>query len=286
MIRTRVRDQAQFAILPPSSVSVSEAFRNVTVNKQRHNDLMAEMQRFRGKIYAGDGAIQADDLTSDGRHKVDADEQSWHVLALNESGRVYACLRYLEEKHARGFDDLFVRHAALTRSPVLGRKFRTAVETEMMLARQMGIGFGEVGGWAVAADHRWTLEPLRIILATYGLLELLGGCAGVATATSRHSSATMLRRIGLSSLQSDGVDLPPYYDPQYSCEMEVLRFDSRYPNPKYSEWVADLASCLSTAPVICRASAGSSSIQDVFRGFEVPVVETTLAPVCPPYATL
>jgi hypothetical protein len=148
----------------------------------------------------------------------------------------------------------------------------------------MRIGFGEVGGWAVAEDYRRTLEPLRIILATYALLELLGGCVGVATATSRHSSATMLRRIGLHSLQSDGVDLPPYYDPQYSCEMEVLRFDSRYPNPKYREWVDQLASYLIAAPVVCGAMAGKaiqteSNLQGAFRGFEIPTAGPVLAPV-------
>jgi hypothetical protein len=278
MVYSLVRNQVQFAILPPARGLVSNVFRNVTVNKQRHNDLMAAMQRFRGRIYTGDGAVRASDLTADGRHRVRADDESWHVLTLDQNGQVCACLRYLQEERARGFDDLWVRHAALTRLAALGRKFRTAVEAEMARARQMRIGFGEVGGWAVAEDRRGTLEPLRIILATYGLLELLGGCAGVATATSRHSSASMLRRIGLRSLQVDGEDLPPYYDPQYSCEMEVLRFDSRHPNPKYREWVEQLASALSTAPVICRAMTGDR-FQSVFRGFEVPVTEPILVPV-------
>jgi hypothetical protein len=284
MMHSGARNQTQFAILPPSRVLVSNVFRNVTVNRQRHSELMDEMQRFRGRIYAGDGAIRANDLTPDGRHRVRADDESWHVLALNDSGQVCSCLRYLQEERASSFDDLWVRHAALTRSPALGREFRKAVEAEMSRARQMRIGFGEVGGWAVAEDHRRTLEPLRIILATYALLELLGGCVGVATATSRHSSAAMLRRIGLRSLQSDGVDLPPYYDPQYSCEMEVLRFDSRYPNPKYREWVDQLASVLMTSPVICRAVAGKSlqtesNLQGAFRSFEIPTAGPALAPV-------
>jgi hypothetical protein len=253
MIHSRVRNHTEFAILAPCRVLVSSVFQNVTVNKRHHSDLLAEMQRFRGRIYAGDGAVRADELTTDGRHRVRADDQSWHVLALDDT-RVCACLRYREQEHARGFDDLCNRHAALTRSPMLGWKFRKAVESEMARARQMRIGFGEVGGWAVGQDHRWTLESLRIVFAIVALLELLGGRAGVATATSRHSSATILRRIGLSSLQADGVDLPPYYDSQYSCEMEVLRFDSRYPNPKYREWVDQLVSCLSTSPVICRTN--------------------------------
>jgi hypothetical protein len=194
-------------------------------------------------------------LTNDGRHKVAADDRSWHVVSLDEQGRVCACLRYLDESFAGGFDDLWVRHAAATASPI-GLQFRRAVERQMAEARRKQLGFGEVGGWAVAEDHRGTLEPLRIILATYGLLELLGGCTGVATATFRHRSATILRRIGLESLCADGVELPPYFDPRYGCQMEVLRFDSRFPNPKYREWVAEFNSALTTTPVICAVPGG------------------------------
>src|SRR5205085_2475178 len=121
----------------------------------------------------------------------------------------------------------------------------------------------------VGEEHRGTLEPLRIILATYGLLGLLGGCAGVATATFRHHSATILRRIGLASLCADESELPPYYDPYYGCEMEVLRFDSRFPNPKYRDWIADLTSDLASAPVVCREGL-RTGFQGFLRGFEIP----------------
>lgn len=84
-----------------------------------------------------------------------------------------------------------------------------------------------------------------------GLLECLGSCTGVATATFRHGSAPILRRIGLRPLSADGVELPPYFDPRYGCQMQVLRFDSRFPNPKYREMVAEFRSSLTTAPVIC-----------------------------------
>src|SRR5579872_4405515 len=201
MVHSLTKSQTQFVILPPSRFVVSRVFRNLEPDNRRHDELLAEMQRFRGGVYASDGAIQAEDLTSDGRHAVEVDDLSWHVLSLDQNNRVCACLRYIEEKQARGFDDLWVRHAALARCPTLGGKFREAVESEMNRARKMRIRFGEVGGWAVAESHRWTMEPLRIILATYGLLQLLGGCAGVATATFRHSAATILRRIGLTSLE-------------------------------------------------------------------------------------
>ena len=218
--------KTHFVILSPSPYPAKGIFRNLCNDDGMRHGFMAAMQRFRGRIYAEDGAIRPADLTSDGRHITPVDEKSWHVLSVDGSGEVCACLRYLEESKATRFDDLWVRHAAAVQS-AKGSSFRKAVEQEMLRARQLGLGFGEVGGWAVAKDHRWTIEPLRIILATYGLLELLGGCAGVATATFRHSSATILRRIGLTSLHSEEGALPPYFDPHYGCEMELLRFESR-----------------------------------------------------------
>jgi hypothetical protein len=242
----------------------------VNVDSQRYDQLLASMQRFRGEVYLSDGAIQASELV-DGRHKLAIDEQSWHVLSLDYGGSICGCLRYLEERQAGGFDDLWVRNAALARNAEWGTRFRGTVEMEMERARRMRISFGEVGGWAVAESHRWTIEPLRIILAMYGLLQLRGGCAGVATATFRHSSANILRRIGLSSLCHDGEELPPYYDPHYGCQMEVLRFDSRFPAEKYRAAVDEFSGSLGSAPVFCRESSIKTALHRVVRGFELPI---------------
>jgi hypothetical protein len=250
----RNQSSNQLVVLAPSRRSVSGRFRCTDVDHRRHTRLLGEMQRFRGRIYAADGAVRLDSLTRDGRHNVPVDARSWHVLSLDERGRICACLRYLDESWALDFDQLWVRHAAQA-SPLLGFNLRQAVEQQMDEARRIGLCFGEVGGWAVEVDRRNTIEALRIILVTYGLLQALGGCTGVATATFRHSSAPILRRIGLESITADGTELQPYYDPRYGCQMEVLRFDSRYPNPKYREWVAEFATLLTTVPVICAAPA-------------------------------
>jgi len=244
-----------------------KVFRNVDVNKRRHQNLLADMQRLRGRVYESDGAIRRNELTADGRHKLNIDDNSWHVLSLDSNGEVVACLRFLEETDASGFDALRVRHAALARSPVLGARFRRAVEKEIEQAHNTAVGFGEVGGWAVREDHRWTPESLRIVLATYALLELLGSSLGVATATFRHGSATILQRIGLSTLQADGEEIPPYHDPNYGCLMQILRFDSRFPNPRYREWVVRLMSDLTNAPVVCGENL-TGVFGRVWRGFE------------------
>ncbi len=270
--------QPQFAVLPPACATVPGMFRNVQVNSRRHENLLGQMQRLRGHVYLQDGAIRPDELTSDGRHKLNIDETSWHVLSLDSDGKVVACLRYVEEGDATSFRELWVRHASVADCPVSGAKFRRTVEQVLKQARQLKIGFGEVGGWAVAEERRLTLEPLRIILATYGLLELLGSAAGVATATVRHGSSTILRKIGLTALQADGEEMAPYYDPNYGCEMEVLHFDSRFPNPKYRDKVKELSACLSTAPVICRETR-PGSFCDKWRGLEVSPVNLPMAPV-------
>jgi hypothetical protein len=244
-----------------------------------HFALLGQMQRFRGRIYLNDGAITRDELTSDGRHKSPVDDESWHVLSLDSKGQICACLRFLEETDLRNFDDLLVSRAAAARSGN-EKAFRRAVEREISDARETGLRFGEVGGWAVAENYRLGPEPLRIILATYGLLELLGSCIGLATATWRHSSAQILRRIGLEPLFVDGTALPPYRDPAYDCEMEVLRFDSRLPNPKYRTMVSALAASLLAAPLFGHGTP-RPSLQPSQRGFEMPRVGKVIPALAP-----
>ena len=252
MVLSRSRAKTRFIVLPPSQYALTSDFRHVEVNAGYYDGLLAKMQRFRGKVYLADGAIQPGDLV-DGRHQVSIDEQSWHILSVDSEDSICACmrLRHLTTKNGGGFDDLWVRHA-LSRCQGLYQKFRDAVEMEMMRARQLKIGFGEVGGWAVAEEHRWTLEPLRIVIASFALGELLGGCAGVATATFRHRSAIVLRKVGLTALKEGGAELPPYYDPHHDCQMEVLRFDTRCPNPKYRASVRELSAALGASLVVCR----------------------------------
>jgi hypothetical protein len=250
MLHTHIRTNNQLIVLPPAGFRVPRKFQRVELDNHRHDRLLAGMQRLRGRVYLDDGAISREELTPDGRHQLDTDPKCWHVLSVDRQDNVTACLRYLDERDASTFRGLWVSHAALARCPRDGWKLRVAVEIGRQRARALRLGFGSVGGWAVAKDQRRTMEPVAIILATYGLLELLGGCVGVATATFRHHSAGILRKIGLGPLIWGGDALPPYFDPQYGCEMEILQFDSRYPSPKYRGAVTEFSAALSLAPVI------------------------------------
>ena len=267
--------KSRFVVLSPSGRALNGAFQNPHASSRNHSRLLASVQRFRGAIYAADGAVPKSALLSDGRHEAPGDDQAWHLVSVSPSGKVRACLRYLEESDADCFDKLLVRHAAAAASE-MGPYFRLAVERELMRARMEGMRFGEVGGWAVDENLRNTTESIRILLAMYGLLELLGGCLGVATATFRHQSACILRRIGLSSLQAEGFELPPYFEPIYDCQMEILRFDSRRPNAKYQQTIRDLASDLKSAPVLFSEPARVSS-PGVWSNFEIPAVRAAVA---------
>jgi hypothetical protein len=249
---------------------------------RRHSELLAEVQRFRGAIYLGDNAILPEELTADGRHKLEVDSRSWHILSLDR-GRICACLRFHDETHAAGFDDLGLRDSTPARCSTLGSRFRLAVTQELERARKIGLGFGEMGGWAVAEERRLTPEPLRLVLATCALLQALGGCAGVATASFRHHSSTILRRIGLTSLLANGVELPPYYDPAYRCQMEVLRFDTRFPNPKFRGWIQALRPVLASVPVFCRSDA-ANAFETARWTREAPIPVIPIAPQIMPVA--
>lgn len=245
--------QVGIVLVAPPGARISFDFQDVHCEPPWHEELMGKMQRFRGSVYLQDGAIEQRQLSRDGRHRVAIDANSWHLLALDSSGNVCGCVRYYSHESDACFQELWVRHSALANSKVWGGAFRTAVEAELRQARRRNVSYVEVGGWAIAPERRCTIEAARTALATYSLAGILGGCIGITTATVRHSSSSLLRRIGGSSLRTEAGDLPPYYDPQYTCEMEVLRFDSEAPAPKYFSLVDRLRSDILDVPVICRS---------------------------------
>ena len=183
---------------------------------------------------------------------MDADRRSWHVLSVSPEG-ICGCARLLMHDSAHfllrfGRQEFGVGEFA--RSGDL--KLRSAIESDIARARQKGIRFAEVSGWALDRSARCTAEALKIVLSTYSVSRLLGGCIGISTATFRHGSSIILQKIGGRMLEWAGVTFPKYYDPQYKCEMSILRFESGAPNPRYEGWIEGLKSHLRTVPIICQ----------------------------------
>jgi hypothetical protein len=240
----------RLVLLAPPAEPVPASFENVDVDPNRHAELIADLQGLRGRIYLRDGAVELPQLTPDGLHQTPEDEKSWHLLMLDRLGRVEACVWYLHHDPSIPAERLRVRHCPLACEPEWCDTLWGAVELELWRARRARIGYAEVGGWAVSESSRGTSAGLVLALAGYSLGAFLGGTLGMTTATVRHCSSAILRRLGGTDLSIDGRTVPSYHDPRYKCEMELLRFDSRRPNPKYRALVELLQESLSEVRVI------------------------------------
>lgn len=249
----------RLVLLAPACTAVPEYFRNVTVDPRRHARHLREIQRMRGGIYLNDGAVQVDELSSEGLHETPEDDNSWHLVMFRAGRQPSSCVWYMEHENTAGFDELRVRHCPLNQVSPWRETLARAVAAELAHARRERLQYAEVGGWAVAPESRCTSEGLLLALAAYSLGRIFGGALGMTTATVRHASSTILKRIGGSPLDAGGAELPAYFDPKYDCHMELLRFDSRRPNPKYALLIELLRHQLKKVEVVAADSVTAAA---------------------------
>jgi hypothetical protein len=242
--------QRRTLLLAPSSFNPGP-FTDMIADSSRHRSRLAEAQKLRGRIALHEGAVDPAQLLADGRHVQAADRQSWHLLTLDTSGRVAACMRYLPHRRDAGFNDLAISSSTLALSQAWGRELRTAVEEDLHHARQRGCSYVELGGWVISEALRCTTEALRMIATAYAFAQLCGGALGISSASTQRCSAAILKRIGGQQMRARGVELPSFYDAHYKCHMEVLRFDSARPNPRYRKWMDACRLRLRDVPVLC-----------------------------------
>jgi hypothetical protein len=262
-------------LVAPVGASFESFDGEITPSDRLHSDMIAQAQRLRGGIYLEDGAIDAAQLTSDGRHVSDLDYESWHLLITTPAGRMVGCARFRQHANTVCTRELGVSQVPLASSKHWGERFHECLDRELDRARSIGFSYVEFGGWALHKDVRGTAEALNSALASFAWSQIQGGAIGISAATQRNGSASILRRLGGKSLESEGAPLPPYYDQNYKCMMEVLRFDSRMPNPKYMSMIQNLASHLSTLPIICPRAIVGHTIRNkrtpfVMNGFIQP----------------
>jgi hypothetical protein len=242
--------ERRLVLLAPSGAASSRAFKNVTVDSTQHSRLVREMQAVRGAIYLDEGNLKHHQLSVDGRHQTPEDERSWHLLWTDSSGHVSSCAWYLEHENTTSIRDLRVRTCPLAAEDEWRDKLHGAVASEIAQARRDGLRYAEVGGWAVSKARRCTSEGLVLALAAYGLCRMLGGALGITTANVTHASSSILRRLGGSHLEFNGMRMPAYFDPKYNTQIELLRFDSRRPSAKYAGMIDMLKTKLANASVI------------------------------------
>ena len=250
-----INHKRRLVLLPPASLNLDVRFGRVDVDASRYWRLLSQMQRLRGSIYLQDGAITESELDHERRHVQAADLDSWHILSVDLRDRVSGCARYRHYTEPVRFAGLGVSKAALARCTEWGSRLKAAVVEQIEEACYRGLNFVEVGGWALAEELRHSTDALRVALSMYALAQLLGGSIGLTTATVRHSSSSILRKIGGAPLVADGAELPRYFDPQYRCEMEILRFDSARPNERCRAMIDAARQELTVAEIVTAVPA-------------------------------
>jgi hypothetical protein len=187
---------------------------------------------------------------------------------VDKDHQITGCAWYLQHDNDVSVEDLRVRCCPLARMGEWRDRLWQGVESELARAREDRLRYAEVGGWAVSPRSRCTSEGLVLALAGYSLGRICGGCLGITTATVRHCSSSILRRLGGKPLEANGVVVPSYYDPRYRCEMEILRFDSRHPNPKFAGLIERLREKMSSIEVVVRPAAMATL--ETYRGSYQP----------------
>jgi hypothetical protein len=236
-------------LLAPRGECPAAEFDDVRGEAQLYENILARVQRFRGSVYTAEGNLVPTDLSPDGRHQQPGDGRSWHLLTVDRADSIMACARLLFHEPGAAFSELMVSHCALARSKTWRRMFREAVEALMSAARRRGMRFAELGGWAIARDFRCTTEAARMVLAGYALGEKLGGVLGISTVNLDHGSASILRRMGGECLMSDSGPFPPFFEPQYRANLEILCFDSSRASVPYDSYVSDCRTALQAVMV-------------------------------------
>jgi hypothetical protein len=263
----------EMVLLAPRQAAVPAGFGRVEFDPGQHERLLGQMQALRGSVYLREGNVTPACLTNDGRHQTPEDDRSWHLLMTDAHGHITSCVLYFEHDPTVTLDDLRVRHCPLVYDASWQALLHAAVASEIRKARKAGLAYAEVGGLAIEPERRGSTDSLMLTLGTYALARLRGGALGITTANVAYSCSSILRRLGGAALEHDGVQIPPYFDPRYNTDIELLRFDSRNPTTKY-------------AALIDRVKEKLSAVRVVSAAFEqrVPVRYAPVAALRPVYA--
>jgi hypothetical protein len=242
------RQKLQLKILAPTLSDVPSTLSNVRIGSTLHTNLIYAIQLLRGSVYKEYAPI-AGRRRSDGRHYLPSDAQSWHIVLQDTcEQQIAGCIRY---RQIRGdYEELGVSKSALAHSRRYGPLLRAAIERDITATSNTGMHYAEVGMWALRPEVRCSSAAVNLALTMFVLAEHLGGGIGITTATTRHHSACILRRLGGRGLAG----LSAYYEPKYGCVIEVLRFALADLDSRFASRLDQLRTEIRHIDIICAAA--------------------------------
>ena len=242
-------------VVAPSADRIPEWLPNVLVDEGVYSDTIDDIQRFRGYVYVQDKAIPTSALDTQGRHVSEYDYHAWHLILRDRRQDLCGAIRvgivaYGAEN--RNMDDLQIVQYLSRMTPEGKAPLETSVMAFLNRCYSLQPSICEPGAWAVAEDVRkGRLAPV-LAASIWSLLRAVGGAAGVATATTRHQSSEILRKMGGFELFADGLPLPAFYDAHHDCLIELVGFDSGYLNPRLEATVLEVEEYINDLPIITR----------------------------------
>ena len=244
-----VRKSRSFIILAPVDAEVPAPFQKIDMCHEKHRKVFSEMQTMRGKVALHEGAILASALDADGRHHMPGDTKSWHLIRIDETKKVRGCARVLVHSRGVKFSEMRVAESGLAHNPIWASRLRKAVEQDLALAESLNWIVVEPGGWVVDEESRRGSDATTIALSAFAWSQLAGHCVAYVTATVKHGSASMLKRLGATPLTCEGEELPQYFDTSYGCGMQILRLQTGCLHSRFSANIEELKTTLTKAPV-------------------------------------
>src|SRR5262245_29480124 len=235
------------SVVPPLITACDDPVDGETFSSfVEHAAAISEIQRFRARVYVAHGALPASALDGRGRHFQWFDFENHHLCLRNGAGQIRGCLRLRLHNRGVKLHDLRI-HELIRRLPMpLAETCNRAVVALLERSCSEGLRFGDVGGWAVDEELRQSRVSVLLPVACWVVYPILHHVLAVASATTRHQSSEILKRIGGFALRYGSEELPQFVDDFHGCEMELLGFDSRSPQPRYERTVADLKAYLLT----------------------------------------
>lgn len=243
-------------VVAPSSAHVPEWLTNVLVNEGMYRNLVDEIQRFRGYVYVKDKAIPSSSLDEQGRHYSEYDFRAWHIVLRDRRQELCGAIRVglMPWTRINDISDLQVVQylARLSAGNDEKATLQTVVRNFLENCRTIQPTVWEPGAWAVSEDMRRSRLAPVLAASIWSLGRAIGGAAGVSTATTRHGSSEILKKMGGFELAFNGAPLPPFYDTYHECFIELVGFDSDYLNPRLETTVTEIQDYIKGLPIITR----------------------------------
>jgi hypothetical protein len=239
-----------FIMLAPHNAVTPAHFGVPIRDPAAHSRISSEMQVVRGAVALAEGAIRPESLDVDSRYQMPGDGDSWHLVRMGDDSQIRGSARIMVHQDGVSFARLRLSKSAIARSRQWKWHVRFAVERDMALAKTQGLKLVEPGGWVLREQWRRGPDAVSIALSAFAWSQLMGGCLAYVTATVKHGSSSILKRLGATPLTFGEKQIPSYYDPEYGCEMELLKVFTDDLNPRFEPLMAPLRETLKHSPVV------------------------------------